>query len=110
LYLENLAGIDAHGPVVSGDFKAHEAVQAAPHEDRAQGGGRVSIQAACLSPGRELAGRLLMKLAARDRAQLVVAADESGLAGAPAGLPLSIDVVDDWEADAGGSGGRRQGR
>ena len=49
-------GIDAHGCVVPGDLEAHEAVQAAPGEEGAQGGRRVSLEAVLAGPGRELGG------------------------------------------------------
>jgi hypothetical protein len=35
---------DAHGCEVPGDFEAHDAVQAAPDKDGAQGRGRVSAE------------------------------------------------------------------
>jgi len=50
LGLEDLAGVDAHGCEVPGDFQADQAVQAAPDEDGAQGDGRVSVEGVRVRP------------------------------------------------------------
>src|SRR5215471_6859199 len=50
LGLEDLAGVDAHGREVPGDFQADQAVQAAPDEDGAQGDGRVSVEGVRVRP------------------------------------------------------------
>jgi len=54
LGLEDLAGVDAHGREVPGDFEAHQAVQTAPDDDGAQGHGGVNAGSVCSRQGQEL--------------------------------------------------------
>jgi hypothetical protein len=54
LGLEEVAGVDAHGREVPGDLEAHEAVQAAPDSEGAQGDGCVNAWAVCSGQGQEL--------------------------------------------------------
>ena len=54
LGLEEVAGVDAHGREVPGDLEAHQAVQAAPDNDGAQGDGCISAWAECSGHGQEL--------------------------------------------------------
>src|SRR5271165_6754224 len=70
LDFEELAGIDTHRREVPGDFEAHEAVQAAPDKNSAQGRHWIGIKAVPLRPGRELGRERLTRRGGRAVAEL----------------------------------------